>query len=225
MATSNTTNFTLDLSDIMEEAFERCGLELRNGYDYQTARRSLDLLMLEWQNTGLHLWTVNNATQALSAGDAVYDLPANVLDVIEASTRTNDGSTDQTDIHMRPISISTYAQQSQKNIQGRPTRYWISKSPSGIALNVWPVPDSDAYTINYYYMKRIEDTGTQADNNMAVPIRFVPPLISGLAFKIALKRAPEKLPVLKQLYDEDFTLAADADRNKATWRLVPGVTY
>jgi hypothetical protein len=222
MASSGTYDFTLDLSTVVEEAYERCQLEARNGYDYHTARRSLDLMFLEWQNQGINLWTIENDTLPLVSGTQVYTLDPERLDVIEASVRTNEGTSSQSDIHMRPVSISTFAQQTNKLSTGRPTQYWIEKTPSYIKLNVWPVPDSDSYSINYYYMKRIEDTGTDGDTTLAVPSRFLPVMIAGLAYYLSMKKARSLTQTLKLEYDESWNLAADADRNKASWRLVPG---
>ena len=142
MATSGTYTFNLDLGEIMEEAYERCGLELRSGYDYKTARRSLNLLMLDWQNRGLSLWTVKNAELTLTPGTGAYALPSDRIDIVEAFMRTNAGdSSKQSDLTMQRMSIATYSQQTNKLLQGRPIQYWVERAPSGITINVWPVPD------------------------------------------------------------------------------------
>ncbi len=226
MATSGTYAFTLDLSDILEEAYERAGLELRSGYDYRTARRSLDLMFLEWQNRGLNLWTVQEDTQTLTAGTGRYALSSDQLDVIEASLRTDDGDADkQTDLTMSRISISQYSHLTNKLTQGRPIQYWVEKDPGAIALNVWPVPDDAVtYKINYYYIQRVEDTGSPASNNVDIPSRFMPCMAAGLAYYISIKRpeASDRAPLLKQIYDEQWDLAADADRDKSSFFMVPG---
>ena len=226
MATSGTYAFTLDLSDILEEAYERAGLELRSGYDYRTARRSLDLMFLEWQNRGLNLWTVQEETQTLTAGTGRYALSSDQLDVIEASLRTDDGDADkQTDLTMSRISVSQYSHLTNKLTQGRPIQYWIEKDPGAIALNVWPVPDDAVtYKINYYYIQRVEDTGSPASNNVDIPSRFLPCMAAGLAYHISVKRpeASDRAPLLKQIYDEQWDLAADADRDKSSFYMVPG---
>ena len=216
--------FDLDLTDIMEEAFEQAGLELRSGYDYRTARRSLNLLMLEWQNKGLNLWAVKAATQALTAGTGSYTLAGERLDIIEALLRTDAGDSDlQTDLTMRRVSISHYARQTNKLLQGKPIQYWVERTPTAITLNVWPVPDSVVtYNIYYYYMERIEDAGSVGTNNIDVPARYLPALTSGLAYNIAIKKKPEAAAGLKQIYDEHWNLAADSSREKAALRLVPG---
>jgi len=226
MATSGTYTFNLDLSDILEEAYERAGLELRSGYDYRTARRSLDLMFLEWQNRGLNLWTVQEDTQTLTAGTGRYALSSDQLDVIEASLRTDDGDADkQTDLTMSRISISQYSHLTNKLTQGRPIQYWIEKDPGAIALNVWPVPDDAVtYKINYYYIQRVEDSGSPASNNVDIPSRFIPCMAAGLAYYISVKRpeASDRAPLLKQIYDEQWELAADADRDKSSFYMVPG---
>jgi len=226
MATSGTYSFNLDLSDILEEAYERAGLELRSGYDYRTARRSLDLMFLEWQNKGLNLWTVQETSQTLTAGTGRYALSSDQLDIVEASLRTDDGDADkQSDMTMTRISISQYSHLTNKLTQGRPVQYWIEKDPGAIALNVWPVPDDAVtYKINYYYIQRVEDTGSPASNNVDIPARFMPCMAAGLAYYISIKRpeASERAPLLKQIYDEQWDLAADADRDKSSFYMTPG---
>jgi len=226
MATSESFNFTLDLGEIIEEAYERAGLELRSGYDYKTARRSLDLLMLEWQNRGLNLWTVKNASHTLTAGTAAYALSAERIEIIEASLRTDAGdSSNQSDLTMERISAVQYSHLTNKLTQGRPLQYYVERSPSHITVNMWPVPDSqETYTFVYYYLERIEDSGKPASNNMDVPDRYLPCLVSGLAYNIALKR-PESfqlVPVLKEIYEEQWNMVSDAFREKAALYVTPG---
>jgi hypothetical protein len=226
MATSGTYNFTLDLSDIVEEAFERAGLELRSGYDYKTARRSLDLLMLEWQNRGLNLWTVRDTTMALVAGTSSYDLTGEKLDIVEGLLRTDAGDTSkQTDLTMQRISVSQYAHQTNKLTEGRPLQFYVERKPSNITLHFWPTPDATtSYTFAYYYMERIEDSGKPGSNNMDVPDRYLPCLVAGLAYQIASKR-PEAMGLvgqLKQVYEEQWSLAADGSREKAALYVTPG---
>ena len=226
MATSGTYTFDLDLADVMEEAFERAGTELRSGYDYRTARRSLNLLMLEWQNRGLILWTVRNTTQALTAGTTAYSLGADVLDIVEGSIRTDAGSvTSQFDQSMTRISISDYSQLANKLTQSKPLEYYVEKNPDGIIVHLWPAPDGqETYTFAYYYMQKIEDTGSPASNNMDVPARFLPCLVSGLAYQLSMKypESAARAQMLKADYDEQFTLAVESDRNKASLFISPG---
>tara|TARA_R110000822_G_scaffold104004_1_gene230748 strand:- start:2115 stop:2804 length:690 start_codon:yes stop_codon:yes gene_type:complete len=226
MATSGTYNFNLDLSDVVEEAFERAGLEARTGYDYRTARRSLDLMFLEWQNRGLNLWAIQEGNQALTAGTSKYTLSGDELDVVEAFVRVNSGDvSSQSDQMLTRISISQYAHLTNKLQKSKPLQYWIERDASAISVNLWPVPDdSQTYSLIYYYMQRIEDSGSVASNNTDVPIRFLPCMIAGLAYYISIKRPEsiERVPLLKQMYEEQWNLAADADREKASLYLVPG---
>tara|TARA_R100000687_G_scaffold81284_1_gene78041 strand:+ start:430 stop:1125 length:696 start_codon:yes stop_codon:yes gene_type:complete len=226
MATSGTYAFTLDLTDMIEESFERAGLELRSGYDYRTARRSIDLLMLEWQNRGLNLWTIQEGTTSITAGTSRYALDSGILDVIEVYVRTNSGDTGtQFDQMLTRVSISAYAHLSNKLTQAKPLQFWLEKDPSAIAINLWPVPDSvQTYTLGYYYMQRIEDSGSPGSNEMDLPSRYLPSLVSGLAYQLSLKRpeVSERAPALKADYEEQWNLAADADREKAAFQITPG---
>lgn len=226
MATSGTWAFTLDLPEIIEEAYERAGKELRSGWDYRTARKSLDLLLLEWQNRGLNLWAVKNASQTLTAGTASYALSGERLDIIEASLRQDAGAQSQSDLTMTRMSISDYARQTNKLTQGRPTQYFVEYTPSAITVFVWPVPDSAAtYVFNYWYMERIEDTGNSGANNVDVPARFLPALTSGLAYQLALK-IPDAAPRLQALHleaERQWDLAADAARDKASFFIRPRI--
>ena len=227
MATSGTFTFNLAIDDVMEEAYERIGSQLRTGYDERTARRSLDLLLLEWQNRGLNLWTVKNASETLTSGTSDYALDAKVLDIIEGLLRTDAGNASkQTDLTMTRVSVSHYAHQTNKLQKGRPINFWLQRSPTGvITVTVWPVPDGvTPYVFNYYYLERIEDTGEPATNNLAVPSRHLPPLVAGLAYQIALK-TPKAFPLLPQLkneYESQWKLAADAVREKASLFISPG---
>ena len=225
MATSGTYAFNLDLTDMIEESFERAGLELRSGYDYRTARRSIDLLMLEWQNRGLNLWTIQEGTTSVTAGTSRYTLAGDILDVIEAYIRTDSGSTDnQFDQMITRVSVSQYAHLSNKLTQAKPLQYWVEKDPGAISINLWPVPDSvETYTLGYYYMQRIEDSGKPGSNNMDMPSRYLPCLVSGLAYQLSLKRpeVSDRAPSLKADYEEQWKLAADADREKAAFQVTP----
>ena len=226
MATSGSYSFNLDIGDIIEEAYERAGLELRSGYDYRTARRSLNLMMLEWQNRGLNLWTVKSDSVSLTSGTGRYALSSDKLDIIEAFIRTDSGDTSsQSDLMMQRISISQYSHLTNKLTSARPLQYWVEKGVSEIAINLWPVPDaSEPYTLVYYYMQRIEDVGKPASNNMDGPSRWLPCLVAGLAYQVSVKRpeSSERAPLLKQVYDEQWELASDADREKAALYVVPG---
>ena len=226
MATSGTYAFTLDITEIIEESYSRVGEELRTGYDYRDARRSLDLLLLEWANRGLSLWAVQTDSETLVAGAASYTLSAEKLDIVEGLLRTDAGDTSkQTDLYMKRVSISNYARQTNKLTTGRPIQYWVERAPEAITVHVWPVPDASVtYTFYYYYMIRNEDSGKPGSNTVDVPARYLPALTAGLAYYIALKKpaAAAMLPALKAVYDEQWDLAADASREKASLFIKPG---
>lgn len=226
MATSETYTFDLDLGDAIEEAFELAGLELRSGYDYKTARRSINLLMLEWQNRGLNLWTVEFAKQALTSGTFTYPLTEDKLDIVEAFVRTDDGNTtSQYDQTLTRISGSQYAHLSNKLTTGKPLQFWLEKKPTGISFNLWPVPDArQTYNLGFYYMRRVQDAGSPASLNMSVPSRYLPCLVSGIAYQLCLKysESNSKAPIMKAEYESQWTLASDADREKASIYVSPG---
>lgn len=223
MATSGTTAFNLDLADIIEEAFARCGSEPRNGWDFRTARTSLNLIFLEWANRGLNLWTFEQGTIPMVAGTATYVLPADTVDVIEHSTRMGTGAA-QTDLTMERISVSTYNHIPNKTVTGRPLQVFVERVDPP-RLTVWPVPDStQPYTLVYWRLRRIQDSG-DGGNTQDVPYRFLDAMIAGLAYKLAMKLpgADGRLAALKMQYDEAFELAAAEDRDRASVRFVPRV--
>lgn len=213
-----------DLPELFEEAFERAGLEMRSGYDLKTARRSLNLLALEWANKGLNLFTIEAGTLALTAGTTVYTLPTGTIDIIEHQLRTGTG-TSQVDTSLERISVSTYAQQTNKQITGRPTQIFVQRLPTSTTVTLWPTPDnSQAYTLFYYRLKGIDGLASGiGGETVSVPPRFVPALVSGLAYYIAMKKpeALQRVLPLKQIYDEQFELAAGEDRDRSSVSFVP----
>lgn len=231
MTTSGTTAFNLDINNLLEEAFERAGAELRTGYDLKTARRSLDLLTIEWANRGVNLWTIEQGTIPLVQGQITYNLPVDTIDLLDHVIRTQSGA-QQTDININRISVDTYATIPNKNAQGRPIQVWINRQSgavepgTGIAyptINVWPAPDqSNYYTFVYWRLRRIQDAGSGV-NTPDIPFRFLPAMVAGLAFHLAVK-LPDgmtRMPMLKQMYDEAWQLASDEDREKAPLRIAP----
>lgn len=217
-----------DLPELFEEAFERAGLEMRSGYDLKTARRSLNLLTLEWANRGLNLFTIESGTQVLTAGTGTYTMPAGTIDLIEHQLRTGTG-TSQVDTALERISVSTYAQQTNKQITGRPTQIFVQRLAASTTVTLWPLPDTtQTYTLFYYRLKGIDGlaSGIGADTNM-VPPRFVPALVAGLAYYIAMKKPEvmDRVLPLKQLYEEQFDLAAMEDRDRASVSFVPFGSY
>ena len=224
MAISGTAAFNLDLTEIVEEAFERAGSEMRTGYDLRTARRSLNLLFADWANRGLNMWTFEQGSITLIPGTATYDLPADTVDLMEHVIRTGAGSAStQADLTITRISVSTYATIPNKLQQARPIQVWIERRQEIPRITVWPVPDnSQTYTFVYWRLRRIDDAGNGV-NTMDVPFRFLPCMVAGLAYYLALKvpGGAERLPVLKQQYDEAWELASTEDREKASVRFVP----
>lgn len=210
--------------ELMEEAFERAGLEMRTGYDIRTARRSMNLMLLEWANRGLNLFTIEAGVQPLSAGVATYTMPAGTIDLIEHQIRTGSG-TSQIDIAVERISVASYAHQTNKNVTGRPVQIFVQRLATTVDVTLWPVPDgSQAFSLVYYRLKGIDgwDSGIGSDMT-AMPPRFVPAFVSGLAYFIAMKKpeAVARVLPLKQVYEEQFALAADEDRDRSSSRFVP----
>ena len=223
MATSGTSAFNLDLTEIVEEAFERVGSELRTGYDLKTARRSLNLMFADWANRGINMWTFEQGSINLVAGTATYNLPTDTVDLLEHVIRTGAGSAStQADLTITRISVSTYATIPNKLQQARPIQVWIERLDTP-RITVWPTPDdSQPYVFVYWRMRRIQDAGNGI-NTMDMPFRFIPCMVAGLAYYLALKvpGGAERLGILKQQYDEAWQLAADEDREKAAVRFVP----
>jgi hypothetical protein len=223
MTTSGTTAFNMDLTEIVEEAFERAGGELRTGYDLRTASRSLNLMFSSWANKGLNMFTYEQGMINLIPGQATYELPADTVDLLEHVIRTGAGSAStQADLTITRISVSTYATIPNKLQQARPIQVWIERLDTP-RFTVWPVPDnSQPYVFVYWRLRRMQDAGTGV-NTMDMPFRFYEAMTAGLAYHLALKipGAMDRLPILKQQYDEAWALASEEDREKAAVRWVP----
>ena len=225
MTTSGTATFNLDLNEAVEEAFERCGAELRTGYDLRTARRSLNLLFADWANRGINLWTVQQDSIDLTQGNNTYNLPLDTVDLLEHVIRTRAGNVStQVDLTITRISVSTYSSIPNKLQQARPIQVWVNRQAPTPTITVWPTPDqTGVYKFVFWYLRRIQDAGAGGTYTQDVPFRFLPCLVSGLAYYLSLKipGAMDRLPVLKAQYDEDFERAASEDREKAAVRFVP----
>jgi hypothetical protein len=223
MTTSGTTAFNMDLTEIVEEAFERAGGELRTGYDLRTASRSLNLMFSSWANKGLNMFTYEQGLINLIPGQATYNLPADTVDLLEHVIRTGAGSqSTQADLTITRISVSTYATIPNKLQQARPIQVWIERLDTP-RVTVWPVPDnSQPYVFVYWRLRRMQDAGTGV-NTMDMPFRFYEAMTAGLAYHLALKipGAMERLPILKEQYDSAWELASTEDREKAAVRFVP----
>ena len=241
--TSGTAAFNLDLTDLVEEAFERCGAELRTGYDIRTARRSLNLLTVEWANRGINLWTIEEGEIPLVLNQVSYNLPVDTIDLLEHVTRVGTGSSQQ-DLSITRISVSTYATIPNKNSTGRPIQLWVNRQsgatypiggrPEGTdpttgvdhpQIYVYPAPDqSNYYTFVYWRLRRIQDAGNGI-NTQDIPFRFLTCLIAGLAYYLAVKIAPDRIQSLKDQYEEQWKFAAEEDRDKSPVRFVPRRAY
>jgi hypothetical protein len=214
VATSGTTTFNLDVSDIMEEAYERCGLELRSGYDAKTARRSMNIMLQEWGNRGIHLWKVNKTSQALVKGTTSYTLDDKVIDLLDVNSKRSG-----TELSMSRISRADYHARPNKTTEGRPSQYYVERTATP-TLYVWPAPENATDTIEYYAMEKLEDVGTSL-KTVDVPTRFLPALVAGLAYYISMKKMPDRITLLKSVYEEELTRALDEDRERSSSFFVP----
>lgn len=241
MTTSGTVAFNPDLNELIEEAYERCGIEVRTGYEHRTARRSLNLMLTEWANRGINLWTIEQGQISLTTGTITYALPVDTVDLVEHVVRTQTGIP-QIDISITRISFDTYATIPNKNAQGRPIQVWINRQsgqtypiggrPNGAnpstgvlppSINVWPCPDQDNYyTFVYWRLRRMQDSGSGV-NVQDIPFRLINCMVAGLAYYIALKipEAVQRVSMLKEMYEEQLMLALSEDREKAPLRLAP----
>ena len=242
MTTSGNNLFNLDLNDIIEEAFERCGIEVRTGYEHRTARRSLNLLTIEWANRGINLWTIEEGSIPMVQGQIIYPLPVDTIDLLDQVIRTQSG-VNQTDINISRISVSTYATIPNKNAQGRPIQVWVDRqsgatypingnepnttnTSTGVNppnINVWPAPDQDNfYTFVYWRLRRMQDSGSGVQTQ-DIPFRMLTCLVAGLAYYLSLKipEATNRIEMLKMEYENQWALASSEDREKASLRLAP----
>lgn len=225
MATSGTTAFNLDFAEIAEEAWERAGREMRSGYDLATARRSMNLMTIEWQNRGINMWTIDSGTVSLTADTSQYNLPADTIDLLDHVIRTNSGNVaTQSDLTISRISVSTYAAIPNKLTTGRPIQVWIERLTTQPRINVWPVPSDGSYTFVYWRMRRVEDAGNGVET-ADMSFRFLPALVAGLAYHISVKvpELADRIQLLKGMYEEQYSLAADEDREKVSARFVPRI--
>jgi len=218
MAVSGSKNFELDVAEYVEEAFERCGLEVRTGYDLKTARRSLNLLLADWANRGLNQWTIKQRSLTMVVGDGVYDLGADVIDVLSVVVRRNN-----TDYSLERLSRDSFLTIPNKTTQGRPNQFFLDRqlTPN---LKLWPVPDNSTDVVLYDALTRMDDADDYT-NTMDLPFRFYPCLAAGLAYYIALKRAPNRVQMLKAVYEEEFDRAATEDRDRSSFNVVPKYEY
>jgi hypothetical protein len=218
MTTSGTRDFNLDVAEIIEEAYERCGLEVRTGYDARTARRSLNLMLAEWANRGLNLWTVAEGIFTVTQGDASYVLAADVVDILDVVVRRSG-----TDFEIDRISRTEYFTLPNKTTQGRSSQYFLDRTITP-TMYLWATPDNSTDQIRYYYVRRMQDANSLTNTN-DIPFRFLPCMVAGLSYYISMKRSPERTGLLKAVYDEEFQRAADEDIDRVPLKLQPGRPY
>jgi len=218
MATSSSVDFEIDVAEYIEEAFERCGIEIRTGYDLRSARRSMNLLFADWANRGLNQWTITQRTQALTANDVDYTLGADVIDILSMVVRRSN-----IDYSMTRISRDDYINLPSKTTTGRPSQFFLDRqiTPN---LKIWSAPENSTDVLYYDALTRIQDADASV-NTVDVPFRFYPCLTAGLAYYLAMKRAPDRIKILKAVYEEEFERAAAEDRDRASLSLTPSTTY
>ena len=218
MALSGSTDFELDVADYIEEAFERCGLEVRTGYDLTSARRSLNLLLADWANRGLNQWTIKQRTLNMVTSDGEYDLGTDVIDVLSVVIRR-----DGTDFQLERLSRDEFLAIPTKTTTGRPNQFFLDRqlTPN---LKVWPVPENSTDVIYYDALTRIQDADA-AVNTLEIPFRFYPCLTAGLAYYISLKKNPNLTQMLKVIYEEEFERAMGEDRDRSSFTVTPEYSY
>ena len=218
MTVSNSKDFELDVAEYVEEAFERCGLEVRTGYDLKSARRSLNLLLADWANRGLNQWTIKQKTLAVVKGTGAYNLGQDIIDVLSVVVQR-----DGTDYSLQRLSRDEYLTIPTKATQSRPNQFFLDRqiTPS---LKLWPTPENNTDVIIYDALTRMDDADIYT-NTMDLPFRFYPCLAAGLAYYLALKRAPNRVQMLKAVYEEEFDRAAVEDRDRSSFNVVPRFEY
>ena len=218
MATSGSTDFELDVAEYVEEAFERCGLEVRAGYDLKSAKRSLNLLLADWANRGLNQWTIKQRTLAMVTGTGAYAIGTDVIDVLSVVVKR-----DSTDYSLLRLSRDGFLTIPNKTTQGRVNQFFLDRQVTP-NLKLWPVPDNSTDVVYYDALTRMDDADTYI-NTLDLPFRFYPCLAAGLAYYIALKRAPNRVEMLKGVYEEEFERAAVEDRDRASFNVAPHFDY
>jgi hypothetical protein len=218
MTTSGSRDFNLDVAEAIEEAYERIGLEMRTGYDAKTARRSMNLMFAEWANRGLNLWTVATGTTTLTQGTSQYTLAEDVVDLLDMVLRRSG-----TDYEMTRISRGDYLDFPNKTDQGRPSQFYFDRQIAP-QITLWQTPENSTDQLVYYYVQRIEDVDSLT-NTTAVPFRFYPCMVAGLAYYLAIKRAPDRVQMMKSIYEEEFQRAANEDEDKVPLMLTPSIRY
>ena len=225
MATSGSKNFELDVADYVEEAFERCGIELRTGYDLKTATRSLNLMLAEWSNRGLNQWSIKEKTVAMVKDTTTYNVDSTngtaAIDVLDVFIRETIGA-EATDLPMSRLSRAEYSHITTKSTTGKPNQFFVNKQLTP-TISVWPAPDKNStYTIYMNVLTRMDDADAGA-NTLDMPFRFYPCLAAGLAYYISLKKAPDRTQMLKALYEDEFARALAQDEDRSSFNISPNL--
>jgi hypothetical protein len=218
MTTSSSTDFEPNVAEFIEEAFERCGLELRTGYDLKTAKRSINIMLAEWANRGLNQWTIEQTTQTVTEGTTNYSLNSNVIDILDMVVRRTVNTT-QTDISLSRLSRSQYINIPNKTTKARPSQFFFDKLTTPV-IKIWPAPENSTDILVFNKLVRMDDAD-KATNTMDMPFRFYPCFAAGLAYYISMKRSPERSAILKQAYEEEFERAMSQDEDRASFRIRP----
>ena len=226
MATSGTTSFNLTIEEVIDEAFNRCGVRPNSGNDLRKARRNLNVLFSDWGNRGVHLWKVELDEIALVAGQAEYTCNSDVSDVLEAFVSTTGGGNDTAntqDVSLTKVDRSNYAALPNKLNQGQPSQYYVDRQTTP-KIYLYQAPDASTYTyVKFYVVKRIEDAGAYSNNPDAV-FRFLPCMIAGLAYYLSFQYAADRVPLLKQTYEDEMIRALDEDGQRTSLYVSP-MTY
>tara|TARA_R100000544_G_scaffold17531_2_gene8376 strand:+ start:425 stop:1096 length:672 start_codon:yes stop_codon:yes gene_type:complete len=222
MATSGTRTFSLDVATAIEEAYELAGLEARTSYDAVTARRSLNIMFADWANRGIQMWEVVKVEQALTKGDETYSLNSSDIDILDAYIQKTVGNT-VTDFSLSRIDRNEYVNIPVKATEARPTQFWLERLITPV-IHLYPAPENSTDKLIYYSWQRIQDA-TASLNDLDIPNRFMPCLVSGLAYYLCLKKNTQKLPVIQPLYEQNLENAIKYDEDRSSIHLVPNRSY
>jgi len=219
MATSGTFNFSLDIDEVIQEATEMIGGEQTLGHEPKSARRSINLMLQDWQNRGILLWTADTTTVSVSTSVTAYDLGSTVVDVLETTLRR-----DNTDLQLQRISMEEYALLPNKGQTGRPSQYAVRRNRDNVTVYLWPIPENTTDLLNFEKVRYLEDVNKSAIQTADISRRFLPCLTAGLAYQLSLKRPGVeggRIQFLKAEYEERLARAMEEDRERASFYLKP----
>ena len=222
MATSGTRAFNLDVATAIEEAYELAGLEARTSYDAVTARRSMNIMFADWSNRGVQMWEISKVELTLTEGDNDYSINAYDVDILDAYIQRSVNNI-VTDYTVDRIDRNEYVGIPNKATKARPTEFWLERLKTPV-IHLYPTPENSTDKLIYYVWQRIQDS-TASVNDVDIPSRFMPPLVSGLAYYLCLKKNVQKLEIIKQQYEQDLMNALKYDEDRSSIRLVPKHEY